>query len=294
MRNNTLVIITGPTASGKTSLAIKLAKLFGGEIISADSRAIYKDINIASAKPAIKEREGVIHWGFDLVEPGERFTAADFKEHAYEKIEDILDRGKIPFLVGGTGLYIDAVLYNYDFGGELDDGFREDLNQRTIEDLQKYIFENKIEMPENNKNKRYLIRSIEKSISKKGESCKKHNKYNNIVVGITTNREELREKIFKRNEHFFISGIIEEYKKVEQKYGPNSEAMTANAYPLIRNFLNGELDEKELIDKMSVQDWRLAKRQITFMKRNKDIVWLNLKDAEQFIISKIKKCIKKL
>ena len=93
--------------------------------------------------------------------------------------------------------------------------------------------------------------------------------------------DEVLEKIFKRNEHFFISGIIEEYKKVEQKYGPNSEAMTANAYPLIRKFLNGELDEKELIDKMSVQDWRLAKRQITFMKRNKDIVWLNLKDAEQ-------------
>ena len=149
-------------------------------------------------------------------------------------------------------------------------------------------------MPENNKNKRYLIRSIEKSISEKGKSCKKHNKYNNIVVGITTNREELREKIFKRNEHFFNSGIIEEYKKVEQKYGSNSEAMTANAYPLIRKFLNGELDEKELIDKMSVQDWRLARRQMTFMKRNKDIVWLNLKDAEQFIISKIKKCIKKL
>ena len=294
MRNNTLVIITGPTASGKTSLAIKLAKLFGGEIISADSRAIYKDIDIASAKPTIKEREGVIHWGFDLAKPGERFTAADFKEYAYAKIDDILDRGKIPFLVGGTGLYIDAVLYDYKFGGEVDDDFRKGLNQRTVEDLQKYIFENKIKMPENNKNKRYLIRSIEKSISEKGKSCKKHNKYNNIVVGITTNREELREKIFKRNEHFFNSGIIEEYKKVEQEYGPNSEAMTANAYPLIRKFLNGELDKKELIYKMSVQDWRLAKRQITFMKRNKDIVWLDLKDAEQFIISKIKKCIKKL
>ena len=255
MRNNTLVIITGPTASGKTSLAIKLAKLFGGEIISADSRAIYKDINIASAKPTIKEQEGVMHWGFDLVEPGERFTAADFKEYAYAKIDDILDRGKIPFLVGGTGLYIDAVLYDYGFGGEVDDNFRKDFSQRTVENLQKY---------------------------------------NNIVVGITTNREELREKIFKRNENFFNSGIIEEYKKVEQKYGPNSEAMTANAYPLIRKFLNGELDKKELIDKMSVQDWRLAKRQMTFMKRNKDILWLNLKDAEQFIISKINKCIKKL
>ena len=166
MKNsNTLIVITGPTASGKTSLAIKLAKLFGGEIISADSRAIYKDINIASAKPTIEERDGVPHWGFDLVEPGERFTAADFKEYAYSKIEDILSRGKIPFLVGGTGLYIDAVLYDYEFGGEVSDVFRRKLNSKSLEELQEYILENKIQMPENFKNKRYLIRAIEKSVS---------------------------------------------------------------------------------------------------------------------------------
>ena len=140
--NNTLIIITGPTASGKTGLAIKLAKLFGGEIISADSRAIYKDIDIASAKPTIEERDGVPHWGFNLVEPGERFTAADFKEYAYSKIEDILSRGKIPFLVGGTGLYIDAVLYDYEFSGGVDEEFREKLSQKSIEELQQYIFEN--------------------------------------------------------------------------------------------------------------------------------------------------------
>ena len=100
MKNsNTLIVITGPTASGKTGLAIKLAKLFGGEIISADSRAIYKDIDIASAKPTIEEREGVPHWGFDLVEPGERFTAADFKEYAYSKIEDILSEKIINVLL---------------------------------------------------------------------------------------------------------------------------------------------------------------------------------------------------
>lgn len=288
MRNgNTLVVITGPTASGKTGLAIKLAKLFGGEIISADSRAIYKDIDIASAKPTIEERDGVPHWGFDLVEPGERFTAADFKEYAYSKIDDILSRGKIPFLVGGTGLYIDAVLYDYDFCGDVNEEFRKKLSQKSIEELQQYIFENKIEMPENYKNKRYLIRAIEKSINKKDVDCKKYNKYNNIVVGITTYREKLREKISLRNEQFFNLGIIEEYKKVKQKYGIGSEAVTANAYPLIEKYLSGELDYNELIEKMNTQDWRLAKRQVTFMKRNKDINWLNLSDAEQFIISKI-------
>ena len=290
MKNsNTLIVITGPTASGKTSLAIKLAKLFGGEIISADSRAIYKDIDIASAKPTIEEREGVPHWGFDLVEPGERFTAADFKEYAYLKIEDILSRGKIPFLVGGTGLYIDAVLYDYEFGGEVSDAFRRKLNSKSLEELQKYILGNKIEMPENFKNKRYLIRAIEKSVSVKRKDCKKVNKYNTIVVGITTPRNELRQRIFQRNELFFSSGIIEEFKKNEQKYGMDSEAATANAYPLVQKYLAGELTQRELIEKMSVRDWRLAKRQITFMKRNKDIIWLNLKDAEQFIVSKIKK-----
>ena len=290
MKNsNTLIVITGPTASGKTSLAIKLAKLFGGEIISADSRAIYKDIDIASAKPTIDERDGVPHWGFDLVEPGERFTAADFKEYAYLKIEDILSRGKIPFLVGGTGLYIDAVLYDYGFGGEVSDAFRRKLDSKSLEELQEYILENKIQMPENFKNKRYLIRAIEKSVSVKREDCKKVNKYNTIVVGITTPRNELRQRIFQRNELFFSSGIIEEFKKNEQKNGMDSEAATANAYPLVQKYLGVELTQRELIEKMSVRDWRLAKRQLTFMKRYKDIIWLNLKDAEQFIVSKIKK-----
>ena len=163
------------------------------------------------------------------------------------------------------------------------------MNSKSLEELQRYILENKIQLPENFKNKRYLIRAIEKSASVKREDCKKVNKYNAIVVGITTPHNELRQRIFQRNELFFSSGIIEEFKKNEQKYGMDSEAATANAYPLVQKYLAGELTQQELIEKMSVRDWRLAKRQITFMKRNKDIIWLNLKDAEQFIISKIKK-----
>ena len=284
-----LIIITGPTASGKTALAIKLAKRFNGEIISADSRAIYRGIDIASAKPSLEEREGVPHWGFDLTEPDQIFTAADFKEYAFEKIFEIHSRGKIPFLVGGTGLYIDAVLYDYDFAGEPDEELRAELNSKSIEELQAVIEQAKIEMPENSKNKRYLIRAIEKSKKHKRNSGKKHNGFNSIVVGITTERDELRTRIFARNEQFFSSGIIEEAQKMAQKYGWQSEAMTTNAYPLIRDFLDENLTKEELIEKMSVRDWRLAKRQITFMKRNKDINWLTLAEAEQYISSKMNK-----
>ena len=284
-----LIIITGPTASGKTALAIKLAKRFNGEIISADSRAIYKGIDIASAKPSLEEREGVPHWGFDLAEPDQTFTAADFKKYAFEKISEIHSRRKIPFLVGGTGLYIDAILYDYDFAGEPDEELRAELNSKSIEELQEVIGNLRIEMPENSKNKRYLIRAIERSKKHKGNSGKKHNGFNNVVVGITTERDKLRIRIFARNEQFFSSGIIKEAQKMARKYGWQSEAMTANAYPLIKDFLDEKLTEEELIEKMSVRDWRLAKRQITFMKRNKDIKWLTLGKAEQYISSKMNK-----
>ena len=108
-----LIVIVGPTASGKTSLAIKLAKKFGGEIICADSRTVYRDMDIGTAKPTLVERQEVAHWGLDLVEPGQLFSAADFKEYATKRIAEIRDRGNIPFLVGGTGLYIDGVIFNF-------------------------------------------------------------------------------------------------------------------------------------------------------------------------------------
>lgn len=287
----TVVVITGPTASGKTSLAIRLAKKFGGEIVSADSRAIYRGIDIASAKPDMVERGGVPHWGFDLVEVGERFTAADFKRYAYEKFEEIFSRGKIPFLVGGTGLYIDAVLRDYKFGGEVDEAFRNELFSKNIDELQAEIIARKIPMPENCKNKRYLVRAIEKSINEKSNSSEKNSNFKYIVVGITTPRDELRERIFSRNENFFETGIVEEAIEISKKYGWGGEAMTANAYPLIKQYLDGELSKSRLIEKMSVRDWRLAKRQMTFMKRNEQINWLSLTEAEQFIFSRVQNTI---
>ena len=161
MKKLPLIVIVGPTASGKTGLAVRLAKEFGGEIISADSRAVYKGLDIGTAKPSLEEQQAVPHWGIDLVEPNERYTVADFKSYAEQKIEYIRTRDKVPFLVGGTGLYIDAVLYNFEFStGANDNKQRQQLEQKSIEDLYKYCDQHNIELPENYKNKRYVINAI--------------------------------------------------------------------------------------------------------------------------------------
>ena len=113
-----LIVIIGPTASGKTSLAIRLAKKYRGEIICADSRTVYRGMNIGTAKPSLEEQQGVSHWGLDLVDPGDSFSVSQFKDYARQKIKEIRSRGNIPFLVGGTGLYIDSVIFDFQFGAK--------------------------------------------------------------------------------------------------------------------------------------------------------------------------------
>ncbi|OYW84146.1 tRNA dimethylallyltransferase, partial [Candidatus Saccharibacteria bacterium 32-49-10] len=149
-----LIIIVGPTASGKTALAIELAEEFHGEIICADSRTIYKNMNIGTAKPTQAEQDRVSHWAIDIVPPGERFTAADFKEYALEKIDEIRRHGHVPFLVGGTGLYIDAVIFDYKFGADANMSLRQQLNEKSVSELQSYCREHNIPLPENHLNKR--------------------------------------------------------------------------------------------------------------------------------------------
>ena len=148
-----LVVIVGPTASGKTAVAIELAGRFDGEIICADSRTIYKGMDVGTAKPSAKEQAAVPHWGLDLVEPGERFTAADFQRYAVAKIAEFRARGRVPFLVGGTGLYVDAVLFGYEFGPEATARQRQELEGWSLLQLQEYCVKNNIKLPENSQNK---------------------------------------------------------------------------------------------------------------------------------------------
>lgn len=276
-----LVVIAGPTASGKTALAIELAEKFGGEIICADSRTIYKYMDIGTAKPSAEDRARVPHHGIDLVEPGEDFSAADFKFYALGMIADIRARGKVPFLVGGTGLYIDAVVYDYQFGPKADPVQREILESMTLEQLHDYCYKNNVKLPENIYNKRYVIRAIEqKSINVKRREVPIENC---IVVGIATDRDVLRQRITQRAEQLFADGVVDEAKKLGERYGWESEAMTGNIYRLVHEYLEGRWDEGQLKERFVFADWQLAKRQLTWLKRREHIEWMALSEAKKYI-----------
>lgn len=280
-----LVVITGPTASGKTSLAIKVAKKYNGEIISADSRAIYVGADIGTAKPTEKEQSNITHWGIDLVKPGKYFSAADYKKYAIIKIKEIRDRGHVPIIVGGTGLYVDAVLFDYQFGSKANRLLRFVLQHLSTNTLCAYCKKHNIDMPENYKNKRYIIRAIEK----KGKNCSKSAKpiEDAIIVGISTDNTVLRGRIEDRACSFFESGVIEEAKLLGKKYGWGNEAMKSNIYPIIRLYLDKKITLAQAKERFIILDWRLAKRQLTWMRRNKFIHWEPLIDAEKYIDSQL-------
>lgn len=280
-----LVVIAGPTASGKTALAVELAEKYDGEIICADSRTIYKGMDVGTAKPTAEERARVPHWGLDLIEPGEVFSVADFKRYATAKITEIRLRGHVPIVVGGSGLYIDAVLFDFRFGGETDRGKRHKLETLSLAELHRYCVENNIILPENKNNKRYVIRAIERnSITTKRRDSPLDN---SIIVGITTDSHQLHERIVLRSEQIFNDKVVEEATRLGKNYGWDSEAMTGNIYPLIRRYLNGEVSLEATKQQFAILDRRLAKRQMTWLRRNPYIEWCTRDEAFSYIESKL-------
>jgi tRNA dimethylallyltransferase len=276
-----LIAIVGPTASGKTSLAIELAERFDGEIICADSRSIYKGLDIGTAKPTTEERARVPHWGLDLVEPGERYTVVDFKKYTEEKISEIRKRGHVPFLVGGTGLYADAVLFDYQFGPQHDNNIRNDMEDMSIDELHNYCMKNNIRLPENKFNKRYVIRAIEKNGAVPQRRSEPIGM--SLIVGIATDREVLRTRIKHRAEQMFNDDVVNEAILLGKKYGWESEAMTGNIYPIIQEYVLGDLSLEDAKEKFATADWRLAKRQLTWMRRNSHIQWYDLPRAREYL-----------
>jgi len=275
------IVVVGPTASGKSALSLEIAERFSGEIICSDSRTIYKGMDIGTAKPSAEDQARVPHWGLDLVEPGESFSAADFQKYTNEKVAEIRARGNVPFMVGGTGLYVDGVVFDYSFGAA-EPELRKSLELLSLVQLHDYCANNNILLPENQQNRRYVIRAIEqKSINTKRLSAPIPN---TVIVGIATERDELRRRIEQRSEQLFVNGMVDEAIMLGKKYGWESEAMTGNIYRLVRRYVDGELTMEQLKQAFITSDWQLAKRQLTWLKRNPYITWLPLDEAREHII----------
>lgn len=282
-----IVAIYGPTASGKSDLAMDIARRFNGEIICADSRTIYRGMDIGTAKPSDKDQQEIPHHVIDIVDPGDIFSAYDFKKFATIAIKEIHSKGKLPIVVGGTGLYMDALLYDYQFAPKGDAGMRIKLEKMTLEELYKYCHENNIKLPENDKNKRYVVRNIERqshSIRSKRSPIN-----TSIIVGITTDKDILRKRIAQRIEHMFEHGVVEEATLLGKKYGWDHESMTGNIYRLIRLYLSGELSLDEVKEKSIQSDWKLVRRQLTWLRRNSDIYWGDAEKVKQYIVQGLEK-----
>ena len=267
-----LIVIVGTTASGKTALALELAEKFGGEVICADSRTIYRGMDIGTAKPTLEERERIAHHLIDVIDPNERFSAAQFKEQAIAAIADIHSRGKLPILVGGTGLYIDAVIFDFQFVETKDESLRQALDQLSVEELQREITRLGYVMPENSKNKRYLVRMIERH----GETgSKRELRPNTAVIGIAADREVIRQRIENRVDAMFAEGFVDEAKSLVRAVGETAPAFLAPGYKAIMPYLRGEISIEQAKAGFVKNDYCLAKRQETWFKRNKSIQWVS-------------------
>lgn len=285
MATKPLVVIVGPTASGKTSLAIDLAKKYNGEIISADSRAVYRGIDIGTAKPTKSQRKKVPHWGLDLVDPDKKYTVVDFKQYVTDKIRDIRSRGGVPFLVGGSGLYIDSVILDYQFKSATNPKLRQKLSAMDVQELKEYCIKHNIILPSNEGNRRHLIRAIETE----GEitTSRKEPGEDTIVVGISTDKSDLTRRIEGRVEQMLKDGIVDEAKRLGKKYGWEVEPMRSNIYPLVHDYLEGKINTEELVDKAVIKDRQLVKKQTTWFKRDKFIRWMSVQDAKEYLLDKL-------
>lgn len=259
-----LIVILGETASGKSALALELAQQCGGEIICADSRTIYKGMDIGTAKPTPAEQELVLHHLLDVVEPSEAFSAAQFKTQAVWAINDITSRGKVPFLVGGTGLYIDSVLFDFQFRSAVDPIRRARLEQLSIEELQSQINQQGYLMPENNRNKRYLIRTLETGGLKSERS---ELRQNTLVIGKHVDHEVLERRIIDRVDAMIAAGFVDECRQLIERYGEDAPGLNATGYKAFLPCMRGECTLDQATDQFVLNDLHLAKKQRTWFRR---------------------------
>lgn len=266
-----LIVIVGQTASGKTALAIEIAKKINGEIICADSKTIYRYMDMGTAKPTKKEQKGIRHYLLDIADPDDKFTVADFKYFAEEAIEEIQSKEKIPILVGGSGLFIDSIIYNFDFS-PVNEELRSQYEGYTVDELQDELKARNIDLPENRLNHRYLLRALETGGV---NNSNKNIRENTLLIGLQLSKEDLKSRIEKRVEKTIDLGLVKELNRVSKKYDWDLNSMQTPAYKAFRPFIEEEASLEECKIKNVDLDMKLAKKQKTWFKRNNSIRWID-------------------
>ena len=285
--NPPLIVLVGPTASGKSHIALRLAEKFDGEIISADSRTIYKHLDIGTAKPNPEQLQRIPHHLINVVEPDRSFTAADFKRAAIKVIADIASRGKLPIMVGGTGLYIDGVIFDFTFLPPGSKQEREQLDKLSVEELQHLLQARNITLPVNERNPRHLIRRLETGDA---SHIPRQLRPNTLVIGIQVDPDELRERITKRIDTMLDHGLTQEAVNLGRQYGWDVQALQTIGYREFRPYAGG-VQTLEITRERIIRDTiSYAKRQRTWFKRNKSIHWMydreNIEDIITTFLSK--------
>lgn len=304
-----LIILTGPTAAGKTELSIKLAKKVGGEIISADSMQVYKKMNIGTAKIKPEEMDGIRHFLVDELDPAEEFHVVSFQQMAKQALKEIYEKGKIPIVVGGTGFYIQALLYDIDFSKEdSDQEYREELRQLAAEKGNAYLHqqlslvdpESALAIHENNTKR--VIRALE-FYKKTGSKISRHNEeerkkescYNFVYFVLSHDREILYDRINKRVDKMIETGIISEVEQLAKEgYTKDMVSMQGIGYKEVFDYLDGRQSLEETTERIKKDTRHFAKRQLTWFRREKEVTMINRQDYQgedeilAFMLDKIK------
>lgn len=282
-----VVVILGPTASGKSGLALELAIVMDGEIIAADSRTIYKEASIGTAKPTAGEMSGVLHHMIDVIDPDQQFSAAEFKRQAQKLIRDIQARGNLPVVVGGSGLYLDSLLYDYQFPAGPNNKLRQELELLPMDILTQRLklvdaaAYNSVDI----KNRRRVIRAIETVGQPRQKAPEIPGNY--LVMGL--NPPSLNERIERRAHEMVSRGLKDEISSLADRYGWDSPVMSASGYGQLRSYLN--LDDEALGQKLATIHSQLARKQMTWFKRSPHIKWFDdhgkaLAAAKEFVSTK--------
>lgn len=283
-----ILFVVGPTASGKSALAMELARKFNGEIICADSQTLRRSLDIGTAKPSQQDQLLIKHHLLDIIEPYERFSVSQFKELAETAISDIRIRGKLPIVVGGTGLYINALFFDYHFCVDrsiYDVEMKQKLESMSVEELQEIIEREGYPMPENLYNPRHLIGVIlrEGQVHSNDKSIP-----GALIYGLMPKDEVLKQRIAERVDVMFNRGLVEEVKAVIEKYGNPPQKLDAICYPIIKKYLDGEINLDQTKEMFKKADWQYARKQKSWFKRNKNIQWFqDDKSAFEYIKDEI-------